>query len=142
MRRDVLAYLALGIASQPPVCKQHVVVELLSLAQLLDAWNLLAEHRVRRAHAEEVGLRKIPVVAVGVLGLDDDRTNPERGLARMKLGRANELGIAPAIRPLSETLHGNTEQALAQEDDQFLELVIAQILIGELHRAPEPGASR
>jgi hypothetical protein len=43
----------------------------------------------------------------------------------MKFSRPYKLGIAATIGSLSEALHRNTEQALAQEHDQVLELTIA-----------------
>jgi hypothetical protein len=60
-----------------------------------------------------------------MLGLNDGDPDPWSGFARMKFSRPYKLGIAATIGSLSEALHRNTEQALAQEHDQVLELTIA-----------------
>jgi hypothetical protein len=113
----VVAYLRFRVASQAPIGEQHVVVELFRLAQLLDAWNFLGEHGVLSRLAEEVRLGEIAVVAVGVLGLDNGRTDPWRGLARMEFRSAHELGVPATIRSFGESLYGHAKQALAQEYD-------------------------
>ncbi|WP_018292148.1 hypothetical protein [Verrucomicrobium sp. 3C] len=80
------------------------MIELLGLAQFLDAGNLFAQHGVRGRRAEEVGFREITVMAVGVLGLDDGCTGPRYRLARMQFRRSNELGIASTIGSFCEAL--------------------------------------
>lgn len=118
---------------QASIGKQHVVVELLALAQLFDAWNFLSEHRVRCSGAEEIGRREIAVVAVGVLGLNDGRASPGSGFAWVEFGGSHELCITSAVRPFGKALHRNTEQTLAQEHDEALELIVAQVFVGKLH---------
>ena len=83
---------------------QHVVVELLALTPFLDARNFLAERRVLLRSAKKIGLRKIPVVAVGVLGLNDDRT---------LTGAACSDGVQP-VRQISRRVRHPTAPQIAQ----------------------------
>ena len=43
----------------------------------------------------------------------------------MEFGGSHELRIASAIRPFGKALHRDTEQALTQEHDEALELIVA-----------------
>ena len=131
----------LGIAGQAAIRKQHVVVELLGIAQFLDAWYFFADHRVAARCAVEIQFRKAAVVPVGMLGLNNDCAYPRGGLAGVQFRRADEFCVTPAIRPFCESLNGDTEQALAQEHDQHLKLIVAQIFISKLH-SPHPPLCR
>lgn len=51
----------------------------------------------------------------------------------MKLGSANELCVATAIRTRSEWLYGYAKELLAKKNDYAFKLAIAEILIRILH---------
>ena len=51
-------------------------------------------------------------------------------------GTASEHCVTPAVRPLVNAVHENAEQALAQENDERLELSIAQVFVVETARDP------
>ncbi|MNR46851.1 hypothetical protein D3C85_1658760 [compost metagenome] len=55
----------------------------------------------------------------------------------MQFRCADEFRITSAVWSFRESLNGYAKQALAQEHDQHLKLVVAQILIGKLH-LPSP----
>lgn len=57
---------------------------------------------------------------------------------RMQFRGADELRIAATVRSCGETLDGHSEQTLAQEHDQYLELAVEQILIQKLHCGTAP----
>jgi hypothetical protein len=51
----------------------------------------------------------------------------------MELRGSDELGVSSAIGTGGESLHRDPEQVLAEKYDQFLELGIAEILVGVFH---------
>ena len=68
-----------------------------------------------------------------MLGLNDDRTYPRSSFTGVQFCCTYEFRITPAIRTFCKPLNGYTEQALAQKYDQYLELIVAQVLISKLH---------
>jgi len=109
------------------------VIDLLLLTHLLNTCNFIPKDRFLGFLTIEIRLRKIPVVAIRMLGLDDCYALPRGGCAGVPLGRSDELGVPAAIGSFRETLDSHAQKTLAKKDDQLLELVIAKIFVSVFH---------
>ncbi len=110
------------------------MVELLGIAQFLDAWYFFADHRVAARCAVEISSESCGCTRWYALGLNNDCAYPRAAL----LGCSSAVPTNFASRPPSGpfALNGDTEQALAQEHDQHLKLIVAQIFISKLLPIP------
>jgi hypothetical protein len=82
---------------------------LVRVAKLLDAGHLLANHCVVGVTAVEVCLAKVPIIAVGVLRLNDDGTNPGRSFAGVEFRRSQEFGVPATVGAFGEALYGSAQ---------------------------------
>src|SRR5437016_2179690 len=89
----MLANLAFRDCAKPPVSKQHVVIEFFGGLKLLDSGKFLANDIFITVLAEKIWFGEVFVVGQRVLRLDNDLSDPRRGLAWMKFRRSIEPRI-------------------------------------------------
>jgi hypothetical protein len=95
--------------------------------------NFFFKNRNFIGSAVKISFRKVAIIAIGVLGLNNGCSFSRRSLAWKQFCCADKLGIPSAIRPFDETLHRNTNQPLTQNDDKPFKLIVIQIFVGVFH---------
>lgn len=129
------ADVAFCIGCEPAVGEEHIMVKLPGIAQILYSRYFFANDCFARAfRIKKITLRESLIISVRMLRLDDDGANPRSGFAWVVFRRADELSISAAIWTGRKSDSGAAENFLAYKNNQFLELIIAQVLIGKLHR--------
>src|SRR2546422_3954235 len=99
------AYLTFSVRSQTSICKEHIMVQFLRIAQFFDARRLLGDNIGCAFSAVKIWFIKIFVVSVGMLTLDYYCAFPRSSLAGMKFRRPNEFCITSAVRSRRESLN-------------------------------------
>ena len=85
--RNVRNDFAFSIGRQPTVGEEHVMIELLFVAQTCDFGNLVANDAFGIGlGVVKISFRKVSVVTVSMLGLDDRNSNPWFRRTGMQLG--------------------------------------------------------
>src|ERR1700722_28722 len=117
------------------------MIELLLVAQTCDFGNLIADDALGIWFGVvKISFRKVSVVTVSMLRLDDRNSNPWIRLTGMQLGFPNKFGVTTTINSLSKSLCRNSQNLMAQKHNQFLKLIFTKIFVGVFHNREAPRA--